>query len=108
MFCLWISLCSVHVARPFVKGKSPQVLDTTPDFTCGFDIWDQNNRAVAEKNSWQMEGLRNFKVILGIDITPLIQLLYFSCQNESLLFNNFCKKLWGSICFGRSRGCVSV
>ena len=60
------------------------------------------------KNSWQMEGLRNFKVILGIDITPLIQLLYFSCQNESLLFNNFCKKLWGSICFGRSRGCVSV
>ena len=33
-----------------------------------------------------MEGLRNFKVILGIDITPLIQLLYCSCQNESGFF----------------------
>ena len=50
MFCLWIFFCSVHVARSFEKGKSAQVLDTTPDFTCGFDIWDQNNRAVAEKN----------------------------------------------------------
>eukprot|EP00434_Breviolum_minutum_P022983 symbB.v1.2.020276.t1/scaffold1692.1/size111236/5 len=31
------------VAQGCIFGEM-KVLDTTPDFTCGFDIWDQNNR----------------------------------------------------------------
>ena len=41
------------IFSPYYGGEALQVLDTKPDFTCGYDIWDSYNRTLVSSGGFR-------------------------------------------------------
>ena len=49
-FCFQILETNMdHICLGGSHVSADQVMDVRPDFTCGFDIWDQMNRTLVQK-----------------------------------------------------------